>query len=221
METRIDGPERRFTKLPVELRAERKKIGGYAAVFGKLSKNLGGFVEQVGTSAFNDSRGRDWPDVVARYNHSDDWLLGTSASGSLRLSIDETGLVYEVAPPQARADILELVERGDIRFSSFAFRSVEDDWSTTDQGYPLRTLIKVQLVDVAPVVNPAYPDATSGLRSLARKFDADLDEVRSLASDDNLRKFFVRTDKKDGEKKLDARAALMDLKSKERPPWAA
>lgn len=191
----MDITERRYTAAVVELRkgTENNKIGGYAAVFNKLSRNLGGFVEQVAPAAFNDSRGRDWPDVRARYNH--EILLGTTAARTLILSVDEHGLKYEVEPPQARADILELVQRGDVRHSSFAFRTIEDHWDTSDQGYPLRTLLNVQLVDVAPVDDPAYPDATAGLRSLAEHFDADFEEVRKMAADDELRKFFGTTEK--------------------------
>lgn len=188
--------ERRFTPVPVELRAgkDRRSIGGYAAVFNRESKNLGGFVEQLDPSVFNASRGDGWPEVIARYNHDDNMLLGTTAAGTLRLTIDGTGLLYETDPPSARADILELVERGDVRKSSFAFRTIEDDWGMTDQGFPLRTLMKAQLVDVAPVNVPAYTDTTAGLRSLAKRFNTDFEEVRKMATDGELRRFFQRTD---------------------------
>jgi HK97 family phage prohead protease len=216
--------ERRYTPGPVEVRSTDKgrSIGGYAAMYGKLSRNLGGFVEMVGPAAFNRSRGQDWPDVIARYNHDDNMLLGTSSAGTLRLHLDETGLDYNVTPPQSRGDILELVERGDVRHSSFAFRTIEDDWGTSDQGYPMRTLVSVQLVDVAPVVSPAYPDASAGLRSLSQRFQCDLEEVRSLAAADELRKFFVRTDTKGRPQKpktLGA-AARMELLGKAQDPWA-
>lgn len=189
--------ERRFTPGVVELRGtdQMKKIAGYAAVFDKLSRNLGGFVERVDQSAFNDSRSANWPNVVARYNHDPNFVLGTTGGRTLDLRIDpDTGLWYEVTPPQSRADVYELVQRGDVRHSSFAFRVMDDDWTTTDQGYPLRILRSVDLVDVAPVLDPAYPDATSGLRSLATKFDADLDEVVSMAANNELKRFFERTD---------------------------
>jgi uncharacterized protein len=213
--------ERRYTSAVVELRRDpdHQKIGGYAAVFNKLSRNLGGFVEQVAPTAFNDSRGRDWPDVRARYNH--EILLGTTAARTLSLSVDSTGLLYEVEPPKSRADILELVERGDVRHSSFAFRTIEDHWDTSDQGYPLRTLIKVQLVDVAPVDDPAYPDATAGLRSFAERFGADLEEVRGMAEADELRQFFSGGETKARPKpKTLGAAARMALLGKERDPWA-
>lgn len=189
--------ERRYTPVPVELRAakeQQRTINGYAAVFNRESSNLGGFVEVVDARAFNKSRGDGWPDVLARYNHDDNMLLGTVAGGTLRLLVDDTGLMYDVDPPAARADILELVQRGDVRKSSFAFRTMDDDWSMTDQGFPKRTLLSAQLVDVAPVNIPAYPDSSAGLRSLAAHVGAELDEVRSLAAQDELRKFFVRTD---------------------------
>ena len=189
--------ERRYTPVPVELRAakeQQRTINGYAAVFNRESSNLGGFVEVVDSRAFNKSRGDGWPDVIARYNHDDNMLLGTVAGGTLRLLVDDTGLMYDVDPPQARADILELVSRGDVRKSSFAFRTITDDGGMTDQGFPKRTLVAAQLVDVAPVNIPAYPDSSAGLRSLAAHVGADYEEVRSLAAQDELRKFFVRTD---------------------------
>jgi hypothetical protein len=210
--------ERRYTPVPVELRADgdAQKIGGYAAKFNTPSQNLGGFIERVAPPAFNKSRGDGWPDVLARYNHDDNMLLGTVAGGTLSLRVDDTGLVYEVVPPAARSDIVELVSRGDVRKSSFAFRVASadgDEWTLSDQNFPLRTLLSVQLIDVAPVNMPAYPDATAGLRSLAEHMDADLDEVRSLAQQNELRKFFVRTDGPPTQRKLslvEARARLAD-----------
>jgi HK97 family phage prohead protease len=201
-ESMTTSAERRFTQVPVEMRAKdgQLRVGGYAAVFDRYSQNLGGFVEVVSRSFFNKSRGDGWPDVMARYNHDDNMLLGTTGGNTLQLRIDETGLDYEVDLPNARADIAELVARGDVRKSSFAFRVYNggDEWSTTDQGYPLRTLVSGQLVDVAPVNTPAYLDSTAGLRSLAAKFDADPEEVRKLADADELRRFFVRTDRTTG-----------------------
>jgi uncharacterized protein len=189
--------ERRFTLLPVEARSRdgRRSIGGYAAVFNRLSQNLGGFVERYDPTFFNKSRGDGWPDVICRYNHDDAFLLGSTNGRTLRLTVDSTGLDYEVDPPQARSDVLELTERGDISKSSCAFRVFPggDDWGMSEQGYPLRTLLSGQLVDTAPVTQPAYLDTTAGLRSLAQKFGADLEEVRSWAEENELRRFFVKT----------------------------
>ncbi|HYJ69626.1 MAG TPA: HK97 family phage prohead protease [Nocardioidaceae bacterium] len=205
--------ERRFTAGRVELRArnsDKKTIGGYAAKFNKPSQNLGGFVEVVSNQFFNKSRGDGWPDVLARYNHDDNMLLGTTAAGTLRLDLDNEGLLYDVDLPGSRGDVFELVERGDVQKSSFAFIVFEDEWGTSDQGFPQRTLITGSLRDVAPVNTPAYLDTSAGLRSLAEKFDADFEEVRKLPSANELTRFFQRTDRPS---KRSAAAALAKVKA--------
>jgi hypothetical protein len=171
-----------------------RTIGGYAAVFNRMSENLGGFREKIAPGFFNQSRSQGFPGVVCRYNHEDSFLLGTTRSGTLRLSIDELGLDYAVDLPECRSDIYELTQREDLRHSSFAFQCYDEDWSKGDGGYPVRQLLSGRLIDVAPVNTPAYPDATVGLRSLARFVDAPLEDVVAIAKQNELRKFFIRTD---------------------------
>jgi HK97 family phage prohead protease len=199
--------ERRYTKSPVECRAETegKRIVGYGAVFHTaakpiMSRNLGGFVERVMPTAFNQARHSGYPGAVCRYNHDGNMLLGTIAGHTLQLEIDSLGLRYDVLPPQSRADILELVTRGDVQHSSFAFRvpAGGEEWSLSEQNYPVRSLVEVQLVDVAPVVDPAYPDATAAIRSLAAHLGVEYKEVQTYADRDELRSFFVRTDRDGG-----------------------
>ena len=156
-----------------ELRATGKGLGtlvGYAAVFNRHSQNLGGFVEQVDPAAFNKSLADGVP-VMCRGNHEDDMLLGTTWAETLRLSVDGTGLKYEVDLPDTGAgrDFAALTARGDVKWSSFAFRTIDDEWSMTEQGFPLRTLRAVQLVDVAPVNSPAYLDTSVAARSLEQR----------------------------------------------------
>jgi HK97 family phage prohead protease len=200
---------------------DRRTIGGYAAKFMKQSRNLGGFVEQIDARAFNKSRGDGWPDVLARYNHDDNMLLGTTAAGTLRLALDEIGLHYEVDPPQSRADVQELVTRGDVNKSSFAFRVMGEgeEWGLNDMDIPLRTLTNVQLVDVAPVNTPAYLDTTSALRSLANHMDAPLEEIRKLAGENELRRLFKRTDAGVAPKQEFGAAARMAILARKQDPY--
>jgi len=180
--------ERRLLREPVSLRAADggARIGGYALKFNKLSRNLGGWVEQIHPESLNKSAGDGWPNVMARYNH--EVLLGSVLGGSLRLAIDGTGLDYEV-------DLLEdadsqrvrmLVERGDVARSSFAAYMHESDWSQTPDGFPLRTVTGMSLVDVAPVDDPAYFDTSTGLRSLADMRGMDVSEVEQMARENRL-----------------------------------
>lgn len=191
--------EQRATPRPVEFRASPDGgpgvLAGYAAVFNRYSQNLGGFVEQVDPGAFTKSLADGVP-VVARFNHDDSLLLGTTEGETLTLEVDGTGLRYEVPLPDTSAgrDVAELARRGDLRYSSFAFRTLADDWDFTKEGFPLRTLLGVQLVDVAPVTSPAYRDTTTGLRSLAEHLAVDLDTVRAAAEKDELRSLLVPKD---------------------------
>ena len=180
--------ERRHLAQPVELRAAVDGVGvlaGYAAKYMRYSQNLGGFVEQITAGAFAKSLGDKVP-VIARYNHDDNYLLGTTEAGTLRLLSDEVGLPYEVDLPDTTAgrDVAVLAARGDLRYSSFAFHTLEDEWSVTEQGFPLRTLLNVQLVDVAPVNTPAYMDTSTGLRSLAHRIDVDPEDVNRVSLDE-------------------------------------
>lgn len=180
--------ETRATRARVEFRAaDAGKVGalsGYAIMWNRYSQNLGGFVEQVDPRAADKSLA-DGLDVLCRYQHDDQHLLGRTASGTLTLEKDGTGLRYDVPElPDTTSgrDVAELARRGDVTHSSFAFQTLEDDWSLTDQGFPLRTLLAVRLVDVAPVVSPAYLDTTAAVRSLAEHVHADPEDVLALAA---------------------------------------
>lgn len=205
-------PERRINPFRPELRTAAdgtgpKHIWGYASMFNKLSRKLpGGFVERVNNRAFDSSKAAGFEGAVCRWNHNSDFLLGTIAGRTCMIDVNEAGLIYDAVPPSFRSDIIELMERGDVVGSSFAFSMPEegygDDWALSDFGMPLRTLLDVKLVDVAPCSStPAYPDATAALRtvdgavmSLAHRFDADPTEIRTLFSSNQAVKLFKRTD---------------------------
>ncbi len=181
--------ETRYTAGGVQFRAagDAPKLGGYALKFDRQSQNLGGFVERIDPGALTKTL-KDGGDVLCRFQHDDALILGRTLSGTLRLDADETGLVYEVDLPDTTTgrDLAALAGRGDVQHSSFAFRTIRDDWGFTDQGFPLRTLLEIQLVDVAPVVQPAYLDTTSGLRALAEARNLDPDAVLAAAASDRL-----------------------------------
>lgn len=208
-------PEVRYLSDVPEIRAmgdsEPPHITGYAAAFGKLSRRLGGFVERVMPGAFDETlrsieAGDQNVNLVCRFNHKDDYLLGTTQAGTLQLQADERGLHYDVIPPRHRSDVLELVQRGDVRYSSFAFRCLnpgeDDTWGVTDYGFPMRSLHRVQALDVAPVTDPAYRDTTAAARSmtgavesLAMWVDAEPAEVRSMLEAGQAKRFFTRSDR--------------------------
>ena len=187
--------ERRTANEGVELREEGDTLTaiGYASVFDSLSQNLGGFVERVAPGAFRSTLKQ--ADVRALFNHEPDYLLGRTGNGTLRLSEDDRGLHYEVDLPDTTLgrDVATLLRRGDLYGSSFGFRVIDDSWSETEDGYPLRTLHEVALRDCGPVCFNAYPDASASLRSLAEDRGLDLSVLIEAAEANNLRDLIFPT----------------------------
>ena len=173
---------------PVEVHSSGTRLVavGYAARYDALSQNLGGFVERISPTAFRKTLKQT--DVRALFNHQPDFLLGTTRSGTLRLSNESDGLAYEIDLPDTTVgrDVATLLERGDITGSSFGFRTIADDWDKSKDGFPVRTLKEVALRDIGPVTFPAYPDASSALRSLAEARSLNFDQVAAAAADNKL-----------------------------------
>jgi HK97 family phage prohead protease len=152
--------EKRFYDIETRFDNENNKntIIGHAAVFGKLSEDLGGFREMIDPNAFDDVLEND---TRAYFNHDPNFILGRVKSGTLRLKTTEKGLQYELDVPDTTAgrDLLVSMERGDVSQSSFAFTIAADSWESTADG-EVRTINKVaRLYDVSPVSLPAYPQA--------------------------------------------------------------
>lgn len=173
---------------------------GYAAVFNRFSQNLGGYVEQIDPVAFNETLARG-TNVAGLGNHDPNWLLATTDSGSLTLAADGTGLGYAMNLDMADPDAVRAArkaETGKLRGSSFSFRVDVggESWSTTESGFPMRTLRSVTLFDVGPVTFPAYKatedDGLSvALRSLAAATNQTVDRLVAAAHDGDLSRFVV------------------------------
>jgi HK97 family phage prohead protease len=165
-------PEERRSSLGLNTQPRHGKpplIVGYAAVFDSLSNELPlsegrKFRELIRRGAFAESLKRD--DVIARFEHRD--LLGRTGNGTLRLIEDSYGLRFELdmAATSIGRDLLTLIQRGDVRGSSFSFRvKVGGDKWTQDERGAIRELLSVTLIDVSPVASPAYPDTSVAVRS--------------------------------------------------------
>ena len=152
--------EIRFTKhveIRVHTEGGQQKITGYAAVFDSLSEDLGGFRETIASGTFKRALTEN-QDVRGLVDHDSSKILGRTEAGTMSLSEDAKGLLYEidVANTTAGRDIVESIKRGDVSGSSFSFKVVTDNWRTED-GEEIRELTDVDLFDVGPVAFPAYP----------------------------------------------------------------
>ena len=161
---------------------EGNTIRGYAAVYNSDSEWMGGFYEQIEAGAFDSVLEND---VRAYFNHDENLLLGRVSSGTLRIGTDKRGLFYEVDLPNTSYanDLVELMKRGDVNQSSFAFLIEQDRWEQRD-GITYRIIEKVsRLLDVSPVAQPAYPDATSELKTRDLETETK-EEVEAAAVED-------------------------------------
>ena len=153
-------------------------VEGYAIVFNKDSRELGGFTEIIEPTALNGVLEKS--DVLCLLNHNEDrGVLARSkfGNGSLELTVDEVGLKYRFnAPNTALGDeLLEGLSRGDISTSSFAFRCATDKWEKRSQGNYLRRITQFgEIFDVSPVYKEAYEDTTVAKRSLEQINTEDL-----------------------------------------------
>lgn len=150
--------------------SESRKVEGYALVFNSESEDLG-FIETIEPSAIDDEVIAK-SDVFALMNHDNNrGILARSrrGKGSLKLTIDDRGLKYEFNAPKTTLgdELLEMLRRGDITSSSFAFTVATNGevWEKRDGKY-YRTIKKIdRLFDVSPVYNPAYNETTVACRS--------------------------------------------------------
>lgn len=170
---------------------ESRTVEGYAIVFGVESDDLG-FREIIHKGAVTEDTIRE-SDVLARFCHSEEKVLARCKNGvgSLRLTVDEKGLKYEFdAPKTALGDeLLELIRRGDISNSSFAFTIAKDGdkWTRDKDGTLIRDVYRIErLYDIAPVFHPAYSATSCSTRELDRikavdeKLDALMERFKSL-----------------------------------------
>ena len=168
----------------LELRLEtrddgRPTIVGMAPPWNRWSVDLGGFKERFMPGAFrkwldrspNDPRGK--ADVVAKYNHQDNAVLGRTTNGTLDIQETEKGLVFRATPPvgtPTAAEVLPLIREGYIFGSSFAFSLPDprgETWDEDPAGNVTRTITDAAIYDVSPVTHAAYPNSSVGLRSLS------------------------------------------------------
>lgn len=170
--------ECRFSAGKVQLvkrDGEKPTLTGYGAVFYKDGDPATQYqlwsdtFERIMPGAFDRALRED--DVRSLFNHDSNIILGRNRAGTLKLSVDEKGLKYDVTPPDTqlcRDQVLTPIDRGDVSGSSFMFVPLRTVWVEEvrdGKTIYLRQVEEVQLWEVGPVVFPAYEGTTTGLRA--------------------------------------------------------
>lgn len=192
--------ERRFTSreaAPVELEKRddgSRAIVGYGAVYYRDGDDgteywlWDDMVERIMPGAF-DRALDDGDDARGLFNHDPSNLLGRVSSGTMQLSVDDTGLRYEIPVDENDSDHMRVVakiERGDLTGSSFAFMVDEMIWEENNDTL-IRWIKSVTLRDTGPVTYPAYEGTTSGLRAeeLRAEYRAQRDDAEEGQAEGN------------------------------------
>ena len=129
------------------------KITGLAIPFNTPSDNLG-FIEVFNSNSITFAN-----DVLCCFGHDTKQLLGRTSSGTLKLSQTDKGIEYELDLPESRADIAELIQRGDLTRMSFGFTAV-DDYIEDDIWPIVRYINQATLHEISIVPLASYDSTT-------------------------------------------------------------
>ena len=193
--------EQKRAGVRVETRddSEAPMIVGHAAVFFnedepgtefRLGRNLR---ERIAPEAFEGALERG-DDVRALRDHEPSLLLGRTTNGTLRLSVDERGLAFEIDPDETSVgrDTRMMIQRGDLTGASFGFIVSKEEFAD-DGDDVIRTIRSVDpLLDVSPVTYPAFPATDTAVRDFSQGLACYIAEHRD---DDATRRLETRAAK--------------------------
>ena len=161
-------------RLETRGESEAPVLHGMAPPYGAWSPIRGDMQERFEPDAFSDSD----EDVIATIEHDNRMIFGRVSAGTLVLDDRADGAHYsaELGTRSYEMDLLQSLERKEIRGSSFEFFTVEDEWekeSITDASGEAailwkRTVKKAVRVQVGPVARPFYDDSSAAVRSLEK-----------------------------------------------------
>ena len=163
---------KQYLNFDTEIRAEEgdgvKRLIGLIP-YNRRSVEVWGEYEEIAPTAFAKTLA-DGRDVKALVAHDDSKVLGSTRSGTLRLTSTDEGLLAEVDLPNTTYanDAWEIVKRGDVRTMSFGFQPVKQSKRYDEVTQKMvNVLEEVKLQEVSYMVAyAAYPDTVSMARSV-------------------------------------------------------
>lgn len=185
----------RAVSLAPELRADGDgAIGslmhGHFAVFDTWTEIHswfeGDFLERLAPGAFAKTIAERKDQVKVQFDHGYDFHVGDSPLGPIEeLAEDGEGVYFEVPLldtdynrnrilPMLQGRTIDGRNLGSVLGASFRFKVIKDEWNEepgrsdhNPEGLPERSITEVRLYEFGPVVFPAYPEATAGVRSVS------------------------------------------------------
>jgi HK97 family phage prohead protease len=179
--------EKRSINFELRAKPESRTIFGTATVFNS-SYDMGWYDEEMSSDSLNEA---DMKDVVALFNHDMNMVLARTSSGTLKLNVTGNAMEYEFEAPNTTLgnDLLEMVKRGDVYQSSFAFTVEKESWQEREGSKPKRVIRSIKKVyDVSPVTYPANPDTMVAKRGYdaTKQIDEDLQKVIDISVESEI-----------------------------------
>lgn len=169
----------RFLETPTKVVAEPANFCGRAITYNAPSQPIFGmFIERIHPEAFVKSL-NDGHDIICTHGHDRKQILGRTSSGTLKLINTNDGLEVECSIGQTTyaRDLVECINRGDIRGMSFTFCDKVIEWNDK-ADMPECTIKEADIFEVAFTSDPAYLDTNAQLRELPTKKKTE--EVKQL-----------------------------------------
>jgi len=186
--------ETRSITTPVEITVDeasgRSKLSGYSIIFDSMSVPLAHprvnrFRETITRSAIEKAIASN-PDIIAAFDHNPSALLARTSNGTLRLAVDDRGLKMEADLPDTTTarDTMELIRSGLVTGQSFRMLVTDDHWERRN-GEVFREVRSCQILEVGPVVSPAYPQTSITAEQRSAIDNILEDEATANPSDEN------------------------------------
>jgi HK97 family phage prohead protease len=143
----------------------QRTMRGHAAVFNRLSHDLGGFRTKIAPGAFDRILDTN-PDVHLVWDHDTRYVLARTKNNTLELRTDPYGLHVwsRWADTPTAAELATLMEGGYIDQMSFACNIGSSEWSEDDEGHITRTILDIDgLFDVTVCAQGAFPQTDAQL----------------------------------------------------------
>lgn len=185
-ETRIAGSMTAAASIPLVSRSSDRAtrtgtvtMTGYAARFNSVTTIANLFTESIKPGAFQAALVRS--DIRLLYNHDPNYLRSRERRG-LTVRQDTIGLFFSADLPAEDAlceMVVSRIQSQTLSGCSFSFLVSEDDWQLPEQprGLPHRTLMAIsEIMDIGPVVWPAYKDTSVTISSERSADSAEEDE---------------------------------------------
>lgn len=155
--------------MEIRLRNDSVEIDGYVNAVERKSKPLlsriGRFVERICKGAFSNALKRN-DNVRILLNHDPNRDLGGTKDGNLELTEDNIGLRAKATITDS--EVVDKARKGDLVGWSFGFRDRDVEVKTDEDGYPLRNVRDLDLLEVSLLdrhKSPAYDGTLVSVRA--------------------------------------------------------